>query len=77
MVKKKVKYNFLPEKVYEVLRWLVSIVMPATATLIAGLNKAWGWNLPMDAILATFACLETFLGIVFLGSKIATDKRNN
>ncbi len=76
MAKKKVKYNFLPEKVYEVLRWLVSIVMPATATLIAGLNQAWGWNLPMDAILATFSIVESFLGIVFLGSKIATDKRN-
>lgn len=74
--KKKVKYNFLPEKVYEALRWIVSIVLPATATLLAGLNQAWGWNLPMDAILATFMAVETFLGVVFLGSKLATDKRN-
>ena len=74
--KKKVKYNFLPEKVYEALRWIVSVVLPATATLLAGLNQAWGWNLPMDAILATFMAVETFLGVVFLGSKIATDKRN-
>lgn len=72
MVKKK-KTNFLPEKVYEVLRWLVSIVLPATATLIAGLNKAWGWNLPIESILATFVAVETFLGVVFLGAKIATD----
>lgn len=76
MAKKKVKYNFLPEKVYEVLRWVVSIVLPAIATLLAGLNKAWGWGLPIDAILATFALVETFLGVVFLGSKIVTDKRN-
>lgn len=76
MAKKKAKYNFLPPYIYEILRWFVSIVMPATATLLAGLNKAWNWGLPMDSILATFACLETFLGIVFLGSKIATDKRN-
>lgn len=74
--KKKVKYNFLPEKVYEALRWIVSVVLPATATFLAGLNQAWGWNLPMDAILATFMAVETFLGVVFLGSKIATDKRN-
>ena len=74
--KKKVKYSFLPEKVYEALRWIVSIVLPATATLIAGLNQAWGWNLPIDAILATFMAVETFLGVVFLGSKLATDKRN-
>ena len=74
--KKKVKYNFLPEKVYEALRWIVSVVLPATATLLAGLNQAWNWNLPMDAILATFMAVETFLGVEFLGSKIATDKRN-
>ena len=76
MAKKKVKYNFLPEKVYEALRWIISIVLPATAALIAGLNQAWNWQLPMDAILATFACIETFLGAVFLGSKMVTDKRN-
>ena len=76
MSKKKVKYSFLPEKVYEVLRWVVSIVLPATATLIAGLNRAWGWNLPIDAILSTFVAIETFLGVVFLGSKMATDARN-
>jgi hypothetical protein len=51
-------------------------VSPLAPTLIAGLNQAWGWNLPIDAILATFMAVETFLGVVFLGSKIATDKRN-
>ena len=74
---KKTKYNFLPPKLYEILRWLVSIVIPATGTLIAGLNQAWGWNLPMDAILVTFTAVDTFLGVVFLGSKIATDKKIN
>lgn len=73
---KKTKNNFLPPRVYEVLRWLVSIVLPAVSTLILGLNKAWGWNLPIDAICATFTLVETFLGVVFLGSKIITDKRN-
>ena len=52
------------------------MVLPATATLIAGLNVAWGWALPMDAILATFTGVETFLGVVFLGSKIVTDAKN-
>lgn len=76
MAKKKVTYNFLPPKVYEALRWIVSIVLPAIATLLTGLNIAWNWDLPMDAILATFSCIETFLGVVFLGSKVVTDKRN-
>lgn len=76
MGKKKTKYNFIPPYLYEILRWFVSIVLPATATLTAGLNKAWEWNLPMDSILATFVTVETFLGAVFLGSKLATDARN-
>lgn len=76
MAKKKTKYNFLPPFVYEALRWIVGIVLPAIATLIAGLNQAWGWNLPMDAILATFSIVETFLGAVFLGAKITTDNNN-
>ena len=76
MAKKKTKYNFLPPAIYEALRWIVGIVLPAIATLIAGLNQAWSWNLPMDAILATFSIVETFLGAVFLGAKITTDKNN-
>lgn len=65
--------QFLPSWLYEGLRWVISIVLPATATLIAGLNAAWGWTLPIDAILATFAAVETFLGAVFLGAKIVSD----
>ena len=76
MAKKKTTYSFLPPKVYEALRWIVSIVLPATAMLITGLNKAWGWELPINAILATFSCVETFLGVVFLGSKLVSDSRN-
>ena len=72
----KKKYSFIPEKVYESLRWLISIVLPAIAALISGLNQAWNWQLPMDAILTTFSVIETFLGAVFLGSKIVTDKKS-
>jgi hypothetical protein len=66
--------KFLPSWLYECLRWIVSIVLPAVATLIAALNAAWSWNLPIEAILATFSAVETFLGAVFLGAKIASDQ---
>lgn len=69
--------HFLPTWLYEGLRWLVSVVLPAIATLLAGLNQAWGWNWPMEAILATFAGVETFLGAVFLGAKYKTDIARN
>lgn len=66
--------QFLPSWLYEGLRWVVSIVLPATATLLAGLNAAWNWGWPMEAILATFSAVEVFLGAVFLGAKIASDR---
>lgn len=65
--------KFLPTWLYETLRWVVSIVLPAIATLISALNAAWSWGLPIEAILATFSAVETFLGAVFLGAKIVSD----
>ena len=65
--------KFLPSWLYEGLRWLVAIVLPAVATLISALNAAWQWEWPIEAILATFSAVETFLGAVFLGAKIASN----
>lgn len=63
----------LPQKLYEVLRWLTWIVLPATATLLAALDDAWNWGLPTDAILSTFAAVETFIGVVLGIAKISYD----
>ena len=68
------KNNFLPSWLYESIRYLISIVLPATSTFIAALNAAWGWGLPIEAILATFAAAETFIGAVFVISKAISDK---
>ena len=73
MATKTTDKNFLPSWLYEGLRWVVAIVLPAVATLISALNAAWNWNLPIEAILATFSAVETFLGAVFLGAKIASN----
>lgn len=77
MVTKKLpKTNFvLPKSLYESLRWLSAILLPGVATLLAALNAAWSWGLPMDAILATFVAVETFIGAVFLGSKLVSDAK--
>ena len=64
----------LPEKVYEVLRWVVWIVLPATATLISALNGAWGWGFPIEAIMTTFSAVETCLGVVLGIAKISNDR---
>lgn len=64
----------LPQKLYEVLRWVVWIVLPATATLLSALNGAWNWGLPIEAIMTTFTAVETFLGVVLGIAKISNDR---
>ena len=64
----------LPQPIYEFFRWLTWIVLPAIATLIAALNAAWMWNLPIDAILSTFAAVETFIGVVLGIAKYNNDR---
>lgn len=63
----------LNHTLYEILRWFTWIVLPATATLLSGLNAAWGWNWPIEAILATFSAVETFLGVVLGIAKYSND----
>lgn len=64
----------LPEKVYEGLRWCVSIVLPAISVFFATLAEAWGWNLPTEAIITTISALSLFLGTIFGISKISYDR---
>lgn len=64
----------LPEKLYEALRWTISVILPAFGSLLSALNAAWGWNLPIDAILSTLVAVELFLGAVFGISKVVNDK---
>lgn len=68
--------NLLPQWLYEALRWLSAVLLPGIATLLAALDAAWNWGWPMDGILATFVAVETFIGAVFLGSKLISDANN-
>lgn len=66
----------LPTKLYEILRWVIWIVLPAVGVLLTTLTGAWGWNIPLDAILATLSAVELFLGTVLGIAKITNDKEN-
>lgn len=65
----------LPQKLYEIFRWITWIVLPAIATLISALNAAWNWGWPIEAILATFSAVETFIGVVLGIAKISNDNQ--
>lgn len=65
----------LPSKIYEILRWLIWIVLPAIGVLLTTLTNAWSWNIPLDAILATLSGVELFLGTILGIAKLSNDKK--
>ena len=67
----------LPDKVYEVLRWLVAVFLPALGVFFSTLAEAWNWNLPTESILTTLSAVELFLGAIFGISKVIYDAKEN
>ena len=51
----------LPDKVYDILKWVTMIVIPALATAYVGLASVWGWPFA-DEIAKTAAVVCTLLG---------------
>lgn len=53
----------LSDKVYDVLKWLVIIVLPACGTLYAALAAVWGWAYA-EQVVTSITAVDTFLGAV-------------
>lgn len=51
----------LPDEVYDVLKWITMIVIPALATAYVGLSGVWGWPYA-DEVAKTAAVVCTLLG---------------
>ena len=51
----------LPDKWYDILKWITMIVIPALATAYVGLAAVWGWPFA-DQIAKTAAVICTLLG---------------
>ena len=51
----------LNDKVYDVLKWIVMIVLPATTTCYVALAPVWGWPRPDDVAL-TLNAITAFIG---------------
>ena len=65
----------MSNKVYDVLKWLVMIVLPAISTLYFALSGIWGWPYA-EEVVGTIAAITTFLGAL-LGISNAQYKKNN
>ena len=60
----------LPDKVYDIMKWVVIIVLPASATLYKALSAVWGWPFA-DEVVTTIVSVDAFLGAL-LGVSTAT-----
>ena len=53
----------IPNKVYDVLKWIALVALPALGTLYFSLSKIWGFPLG-EEIVGTIAAVDTFLGVL-------------
>ena len=51
----------LPNSLYDILKWVTMIVLPALATAYVGLASIWGWPFA-DEVAKTTAVICTLLG---------------
>ena len=65
----------LPNKVYDVLKWIAQIFLPAIATLYFALSNIWG--LPYgEQIVGTITAFDTFLGVALgISTKLYEDDK--
>ncbi len=66
----------MSNKVYDILKFIAQIVLPACATLVITICGIWG--LPYgEQISATIMAVDTFLGAVLMLSSAKYRKENN
>lgn len=64
----------MSNKAYDIIKWIVVIVLPALGTLYFALASIWG--LPYgEEIVGTITAIDTFLGAVMMISTAQYNKR--
>lgn len=62
-------------KVYDVLKWIATVALPALASFVLVIGQIWGWTDLTVPIGATVAALATFLGALLGISSIQYQKK--
>lgn len=65
----------LDNRVYDVLKWIVMIVLPALGVLYSAIAGLWGWPYAKE-IVGTLAAVEAFLGAL-IGVSTAAYRRED
>ena len=63
----------ISNKLYDILKWLVIIVLPAVATLYKALSAVWAWPYANEVV-TTITAVDTFLGAVLCISTATYNK---
>jgi hypothetical protein len=66
----------MSNKLYDVLKWVVMIVLPAISTLYVALAGIWGWPYADEAA-GTIGAITTFMGAVLMFSTAQYNKKAN
>lgn len=53
----------MSNKIYDILKWLTMVVLPAIGIFYSALAKVWGWPYGTE-LTATLAAICTFMGTV-------------
>ena len=65
----------MSDKVYDILKYVAQIVLPAVATLYIALASLWGWGY-MEQVAGTITAVDTFLGALLRLTKSKYDKED-
>nr|DAL53534.1 MAG TPA_asm: holin [Caudoviricetes sp.] len=63
------------DKIYDLLKWIALILLPAIGTLYFALAGIWGF-LYAEQVVGTITAVDTFLGVILGISKAQYDKTN-
>lgn len=65
----------ISRKLYETLRWLIAIVIPAVGVFIISINSIWELGLPAEQISLSLDAIALLFGTIFGISKIVHDNK--
>lgn len=63
----------IPDKVYDVLKWIALIALPALATFYSIVGKVWGWPY-IGEVTTTITALGTLIGALIGLSTLSYNK---
>ena len=68
--------NFLPNRVFDALKWIAIVCLPALSTFIVVISRIWGWPDLGSTIAQTITAVAVLLGALLGISSIGYNKES-